>query len=180
MPFGLELPQTYSVEPYKSSACAWFWWWERATGLIWKRDVGGGSERPCGFHCLDRSPPHWKKPPYQKESQHRWLEQRTLPTLLHWTLYLYLNQNGQHLLRTWSWCPLGGHHHPAGYSPQGAEDLTMPPLEDTYLPRAMTSFDLSTLELLKMTISHTPVTGEVHYCLQAQSLTMISLPSTSS
>ena len=42
---------------------------------------------------------------------------------------------------------------------QVPEDLTMPPLEDTYLPGAMTLFDLSTLESLVMTISHTPVIG---------------------
>ena len=52
-------------------------------------------------------------------------------------------------------------------------------LEDAYLPEATTLFDLSTLESLEMTISHTPAMGEVHDCLQAQSLTRISLLSTS-
>ena len=69
---------------------------------------------------------------------------------------------------------------PPRFSPQGPEDLIMPPLEDAYLPGATTLFGLSTLESLEMTISHIPATGKVHYCFQAQSLTRISLLSTSS
>ena len=69
---------------------------------------------------------------------------------------------------------------PPGFSPQALENLTMPPLEDAYLPGTMTLFDLSTLQSLEMTISHTPVMGKIHYSLQAQSLTRISLPRTTS
>ena len=56
----------------------------------------------------------------------------------------------------------------------------MLPLEDAYLPGATTLFDLSALESLEMIISHTPAMGEVYYCLQAWSLTRISLLSMSS
>ena len=38
-----------------------------------------------------------------------------------------------------------------GFSPQDLDHLTMPPLEDAYLPRAMTLLDLSALESLEMT-----------------------------
>ena len=56
----------------------------------------------------------------------------------------------------------------------------LPPLEDAYLPGTITLFDFSTLELLEMTISHIPVMGKVHYCLQTWSHTRISLLSMSS
>ena len=46
----------------------------------------------------------------------------------------------------------------------------MPLLEDTYLPGAITLFDLSTLELLEMTISYTPAMGEVHYSFRPRAL----------
>ena len=64
--------------------------------------------------------------------------------------------------------------------PLSLGDLAMSPLEDEYQPGAMILLDLSTLELVEMTISHTPATGEVHYHLQARSFTRMSLPSTSS
>ena len=69
---------------------------------------------------------------------------------------------------------------PPGFSPQDPDDLVMPPLEDTHLSQAMTLLDLSALELLEMSILHTPAKGEVHYHLQAQSFTRMSLLSTSS
>ena len=53
------------------------------------------------------------------------------------------------------------------FSPQDLDDLTMLPLEDAYLPGAMTLLDVSALESLEMTISHTPAMGKVHYCFQA-------------
>ena len=68
---------------------------------------------------------------------------------------------------------------PPGFSTQVLEDLTIPPIEDAYLLGAPTLFDLSTLELLGMTISHTQATDEVHYHLQAWSLARMTLPSTS-
>ena len=43
-----------------------------------------------------------------------------------------------------------------------------------------TMLDLTALESLQVTILHTPVTGEVHYHLQAQSITMRSLLTSSS
>ena len=41
-----------------------------------------------------------------------------------------------------------------------------------------TGMDLTTLESLQVTISHTLATDEVHYHLQAWSVTLRSLPST--
>ena len=66
------------------------------------------------------------------------------------------------------------------FSLQDPDDLTIPPLEDACLPRAMILLDLSTLESLEMTISHITVMDNVHYGLQAQSFSRLSLPSTSS
>ena len=68
---------------------------------------------------------------------------------------------------------------PSRVSPQVMEDLTTPPLVDAYLLGAPALLDLSSLESLEMTISHTLAMGEVHYYLQAQSLARITLPSTS-
>ena len=68
-------------------------------------------------------------------------------------------------------------------SPLGSDDPEIPPLEDTYGHGAMpmgTLLDLTALESLQVTITHIPVTGEVHYHLQAQSVTRMSLPGTSS
>ena len=59
----------------------------------------------------------------------------------------------------------------------------IPPLEDAYEHGAMpmgTLLDLTALESLQVTISHTPVTGEVHYHLKAQSITRMSMSGTSS
>ena len=49
---------------------------------------------------------------------------------------------------------------PPGFSSQDLDDLTMPTLEDVYHARGMTMWGFSALELLEMTISHTPMTGE--------------------
>ena len=68
---------------------------------------------------------------------------------------------------------------PPGFSPQVPEDLAIPPLEDAYLQGGPILFDLFTLESLEMMISYSPVTGKVHYCLQAQSLARVTLLSTS-
>ena len=65
---------------------------------------------------------------------------------------------------------------PPGFSPLGSDDPEIPPLEDAYGPGAMlmgTLLDLTALESLQVTISHIPVTGEVHYHLQAQSITFL-------
>ena len=45
-------------------------------------------------------------------------------------------------------------------------DLTLPAIERVYLLVAPSLFDLSTLELLEMTVSHTPVMGKVHFHLE--------------
>ena len=66
-----------------------------------------------------------------------------------------------------------------GFSPQVLVDLILPALEGAYLPGAPTLFDLSTLQLLEMIVSHTPAMGEVHYRLEAQNLARITLPDTS-
>ena len=68
---------------------------------------------------------------------------------------------------------------PPGFSLQVPEDLVLPVLDDAYLPEAPTLFDLSILEALEMSISHTPVMGKTHYCLQSQSLARITLPDSS-
>ena len=72
---------------------------------------------------------------------------------------------------------------PPRFAPLGADDSEIQPLEDMYRPVAMSigsMLDLAALVLLQMTVLHTPATGEVHYHLQIQSITRMSLPSTSS
>ena len=63
--------------------------------------------------------------------------------------------------------------------PQVPEDLILPALEGAYLLGAPALFDLSTLELLEITVSNTPAMGEVHYHLEAWSQARITLPDTS-
>ena len=79
-------------------------------------------------------------------------------------------------------CQEGG-YHPPGLSPLGSDDINIPPVEDVYGPGPMptgTLLDLTALESLQVSISHTLATGEVHYHLHSQSITRMSLPSTSS
>ena len=64
---------------------------------------------------------------------------------------------------------------PPGFSYKVPEGLILPAIEGAYLPGTTTLFDLSTLELLEMTISHTPVVAKVHYHLQAWCLARITL-----
>ena len=68
---------------------------------------------------------------------------------------------------------------PLLFSSNDPDDLVMLPLEDAHLSGAMTLMDLCALESLEMTISYTTVMGKVHYHLQAQSFTRMSLLSTS-
>ena len=68
---------------------------------------------------------------------------------------------------------------PPGFFPQIPEDLALPAIQRAYLPVAPSLFDLSTLDLLEMTVSHTPAVGKVHYHLEAQSWARITLPGTS-
>ena len=68
---------------------------------------------------------------------------------------------------------------PPGFSSWVPGYLITSPLEATYLPGCTTLFGHSALESLEMTISHNPVMGKVHYPLQAQSLSRITLLSTS-
>ena len=110
-PFRLELSQTYSVELYKSSSSAWFWWWKSLTYLIWRKRSGRGLGKTLWSPLLQQEPPHQEKLPPKEESHWRWPEQRSLPTLFHWTHHLCPNKKGQCLLRNWPWCPEGGHHH---------------------------------------------------------------------
>ena len=80
------------------------------------------------------------------------------------------------MLRRW---PL----QPPRFSPLDSDDLAIPPLESMYRQGAMpmgTMLDLTALESLQVTISHTPATGEVHCHLQTWSITMRSLSSISS
>ena len=70
---------------------------------------------------------------------------------------------------------------PPRFSPLGSNDPATPPLEDVYGHGAMpmgTVLDLTALESLQVTISHTPVMGEVHYHLQDHSISMRSLSDT--
>ena len=66
-----------------------------------------------------------------------------------------------------------------GFSPKVPEGLVLPDLEGSHLLVIPALFDFSNIEVLELTISHTPVMSEVHYCLQAQSLARVTLPSTS-
>ena len=116
-----------------------------------------------------------------KGSLHQQLEWRSLPVLLH--LSLYLHQMGRGCV---SWGPGPGAKKVATttlrFSPLGSDNPAIPPLEDMYRhgTKAMgTLLDLTALVSLQVTISHTPVTGEVHYHLQAQSITRRSLSGTS-
>ena len=56
------------------------------------------------------------------------------------------------------------------FVPLGIDDPKIPPLEGEYVPGTMpvgTLLDLTALESLQVTMSHIPVTGEVHYHLQS-------------
>ena len=67
---------------------------------------------------------------------------------------------------------------PPGFAPLGLDDPEVLPLEDVYMPRAMpmgTLLDLTALESLQVNISHIWVTGEIHYHLQAWSVSRMSL-----
>ena len=78
-----------------------------------------------------------------------------------------------------SWGPGPGIKEVATTTPRfsslGPDDLAMPPSEDAHWPGAMTLLDLSVLELLEMTISHTQAMGEVHYHPWVWSFTRMSL-----
>ena len=72
---------------------------------------------------------------------------------------------------------------PHRFVPLDEDEPEILPLEDVYGPVAMpmgTLLDLTALESLQVTISHILATGEVHYHLQAQSVTRMSLSGTSS
>ena len=80
------------------------------------------------------------------------------------SLHPHLDQKGLYLLRTWPWCWEGGHCH-LRFSPLGSGNPAILPLEDVYGDGAMpmgTLLDLTALESLQVTISHTPATGKVH------------------
>ena len=166
-------PQTYSVEQYKSSTNAWLQWWRRVTCSIWRKRYRRGLGRTPWL------PLPWQEPPHWKEFLHRCLEWKSLPTFLHLILHPCMNQKVWHLMRTWPRSQGSGHSTPR-ISPQDLDNLAMVPLEDAHQPRGMTLLDLSTLESLEITISHNPAMGKVHYHLQAQSFTRMSLLSTSS
>ena len=129
--------------------------------FIMEKRSGRGLWKTLWLPLPHQEPLHWKKPPQQKQSPIDGWSRGAYP--LYFTRPSICTQTRR------------------GFLTQVPEDLAMPPLEDAYMPGAITLFDLSTtLELLEMTTSHTPVTGKVHYCLQAWSLTRISKPSTSS
>ena len=72
---------------------------------------------------------------------------------------------------------------PPRFAPESTDDSEMWPLEDAYESVASpigSILNLTTLALLEMTILHTSTTGEVHYWIQAWSITRISLLNASS
>ena len=121
-------------------------------------------------------------PIHQKGPCCQHLKWRSLSTLLHINLHPHLNQKGLHPLRSGPGAKKATATTPR-FTPQGVDDPKILPLEDVYRPVAMpmgTLLDLTALETLQVTISHIPATGEVHYHLQAWSITRMFQPGTSS
>ena len=179
VPFGPELPQTYSVEPYKSCYECLVLVVEEGDWFNMEKEIWEGVRKDpmvatalTGAPTLEKAPSPKRVPPQMARAEELTCSTSPDPPSVP-------KLEGAAPPQDLALVPSRQPPPPQVFSP-GPEDLGMPPLEDAYLPGAMTLFDLSTLELLEMTISHTPAMGKVHYCLQAWSLTRISLLSTSS